>query len=124
SGTQAFPRNIGDEKGGAVVAERKNIEVIAADGKAGEIASCDGEMRIIAEVARQECLLNVAGDVDFLLHALAFALACYQAGVVQNAGGLIGKRVEQLAIELGKCGRAARIEIQHAEKLPTFHVDD
>src|SRR4029077_9830846 len=80
-------------------------------------------MWVIAEVARQQGLLDVARDVDFLLEALAFAFASYQASVVQNAGGLIGKGVEQLAIQSGKRRGATGIQIQHAEKLPLLEID-
>jgi len=51
-------------------------------------------MRIIAEVAREQALLNVPRDIDFLLEALAFAFSRHQPRVVENACGLIGERVE------------------------------
>ena len=66
-------------------------------------------MREFAEIAWEERLLNVAGDVDLLFEALALAFALDEAGVVQNAGGLICKGVEQLTIELGKGGGAPGI---------------
>ena len=78
---------------------------------------------IIAEFARQQRLLNVAGDADFLLDALAFALAFDEAGVVENAGGFDGDGVENLAIEFGECSGTARIEIEHAEKIAALDVD-
>ena len=56
-------------------------------------------MRKFAEIARQQRLLNVARDIDFLLHALAFAFAFDEAGIIENAGGVGGQGVENLAIE-------------------------
>ena len=68
--------------------------------------------------------MNVPSDTDLLLQPLAFAFAGHESGVVQNAGGLIGEGVEQLPVQLGECRRAPRIQIEHAEELPGFHVDD
>ncbi len=106
-GAQAFAGDVGDQKRGAMVAERENVKVVAAHREAREIATGDGEMRIIADVAREQRLLNVSGDIDLLLEALAFALAGDQAGIVENAGGLIGESIEKLAIELGESRGAA-----------------
>ena len=52
-----------------------------------------------AKIAGKQRLLNVAGDIHFLLHALAFTLAFHQARVIQNAGGIGGERVQNLAVE-------------------------
>ena len=105
------------------VAERKNVEIISADRKAGEVDAADGEMRIVAEIFGQQRLLNVARDADFLFHALAFALAFDEARVVENAGGVGGERVENLAIEFRERSGAARIEIEHAEKIAALDID-
>src|SRR5260370_38263808 len=74
-------------------------------------------MRVFAEVAREKALLNVAGDVDLLLEALAFALAFDETGVVKNAGGVRRESVEHLAVELGEGRWTARIQIEHPEKI-------
>ena len=78
----------------------------------------------VAEAAGQQRLLDIAGDVEFLLEALALAFALDQARVVQNAGGFDGQGIEDLAIEFGKGGGAARIEVENAEKMAALDVHD
>ncbi len=80
-------------------------------------------MRIFAEIPREQALLNVAGDVDFLLEALAFAFAFDEAGVIENAGGVGGEGVEDLAVELREGSGAAGVEIKDAEKIAALDVD-
>ena len=92
-GAEALPRDIRNEKGGAVITHREDVEVIAADGKAGRIGAGDGKMRVIAKAARVKGPLDVASDAEFLLEALALALALHQPGVIQNAGGFDGQDV-------------------------------
>src|SRR3974390_3512428 len=94
--------DVGQQKRGALFVQRKNIEVVASHGQAGEIDARDSEMRVIAEILRQKRLLNVARDTDLLLEALALALAFDQASVVENACGVCGQRVENLLVKLGK----------------------
>src|SRR6202007_3286737 len=89
----------------------------------GEIESGDGEMRVFSEIAREKALLNVAGDVDLLLEALAFALAFHEAGIVENAGGVSGQGVQDLPVEFGEGGRAARIQVDDSEEIATLDVD-
>src|SRR5882724_3537464 len=116
-GAQPFSGNVGDEKCGAALAKRKNIKIISPDGQAGKIEASDGEVRVFAEVTREQGLLDVAGDIDFLFEALAFALAFDEAGIIQNARGVSGQRVQDLAVELGEGGRAARIQVENAEEI-------
>ena len=63
-------------------------------------------MGIVAKILREKSLLNVAGNADFLLEALALALAFDQAGIIENACGVGGEGVQNLAVELGECRRA------------------
>src|ERR1700680_1967096 len=76
------------------------------------------EVREIAESARKQGLLNVPGDVEFLLKSLSLAFAFDQARIIQNAGRFRSQSVQDLAIELGKGGGGARIEVDDAEKMP------
>ena len=119
----SLSRNVGDHEGSAVFGDREHIEVIAADGVAGSVHAGDGQVRKIAEAARQQGLLNFAGDAQFLFEALALPFALDQAGVVQDAGGFDGQGVEDLAVELGEGGGAARVQIKNAEKLPALDLD-
>jgi len=59
-------------------------------------------MRVFAEIAREQRLLNVAGDIDFLLESLAFALSFNEAGIVKDARGVGGESIENLAVEFGE----------------------
>src|SRR5439155_863538 len=122
-GAESLAGNIRDEKRGAPVAERKNIEVISTDRQAGKIESRDGEVRVFAEIARQKRLLNVAGDVDLLLEALAFTLAFHEAGIVQNVRSVGGQGIQDLAVELGEGGGAARPQVENAEEFSALDVD-
>ena len=79
-------------------------------------------MWVIAKIFWQKRLLNIARDSDLLLEALAFAFTFDQARVVENACGVGGQCVENLSVELGKCRRAFRIEIQDTKKLATGYV--
>ena len=123
-GANSLAGNVGNDEGGAVLAHRKDIEVIAAHGVTRSIDGGDGQVREIAEAARQERLLNFPRDAQFLLEALALAFALHEARIVQNAGGFDGQGVENLAIEFGKGRGAPRIEIQNAQKLPALNVND
>ncbi len=91
---QAFAGNVGDEEGGAVLLHRKNIEVVPSNRKARKIQAADGEIREIPESARQKGLLDVAGDVEFLLEALALPFVLDQARVIEDAGGFGAQRVQ------------------------------
>src|SRR5256885_3365280 len=113
---EALAGNVGNQKSSAIVAEREDVEIISAHRKAGKIAGGYGEVRVIAEVAGQQGLLDVPRNIDFLLEALAFTFASHQARVIENAGGLIGESVEKLAVKSGKGRGAARIEIEHPEE--------
>jgi hypothetical protein len=119
---EAFAGDVRDKEGCAVITHRKHIEVVPADGKAGNINAADGEMREIPEAAREQGLLDVAGDTEFLLHALALTLAFDQARIVQNAGGFDRKRVQDLAFEFGESGSVAGIEVDNTEKISTIRI--
>src|SRR6266436_5989598 len=120
---EAFAGDIGNEKGCAAFANRKDIEVVPTDGQTGQIVAIDGEMREFAEIPREKPLLNSASDIDLLFEALAFALALDQASVIQNAGGVGGQGVKNLAIQLGEGRGPARIQIEHAEKIASLDID-
>src|SRR5713101_4900250 len=122
-GAKSFTGNIGDKKRGAAIAEWKNVEVVSADCQAREVESGNREMRVFAEIAGEKRLLNVAGDVDLLLEALSFALAFDEAGIIEDAGGVGGERVQDLAVEFGEGGRAARIQVENAEEFSALDVD-
>src|SRR5262249_44724641 len=104
-------------------AEGEDVEIISTDGQAREVDSADREMRIIAKIFGKKRLLDVARDTDFLLEALPFALAFDEARIVENARGVAGQSVENLAIEFRERSRAARIKIQHAEKIAALDID-
>ena len=122
-GAKSLAGNVGDQKRGAL---RRSWETRRSSrrppARHGVVDAANGQMRKIAEAARQQRLLNVARDAQFLLEALALALALHQTRVVQNAGGFDGQGVQNLAIEFGKGRRASRIEIQNAQKLPALHA--
>src|SRR5258707_7283540 len=80
-------------------------------------------MRVFAEIAREQRLLNVAGAIDFLLESLAFALSFNEAGVVKDARGVGGESIENLTVEFGEGGGTARIEVEDAEEIPALYVD-
>src|SRR5262249_40618075 len=105
--TEPLAGNVRDQKRGAAIAEWKDIEIISTDSQAREVDAAHCEVRIVAEIFRKQGLLDVARDTDFLLQALAFALALHEARVVENAGGVCSERVENLPIELGKRRRTA-----------------
>src|SRR4029077_1234655 len=122
-GAESFAGNVRDEKRGAAIAERKDVEVVSSHREARKIESGNGEVRVFAEVAREKRLLNVAGDVDLLFEPLAFTLAFDEPGVVEDAGGVRGQGVENLAVERRERGGAARIQIQNAEEIAALDVD-
>src|SRR5712691_680367 len=122
-GAEPFSGNVGDEKSSPVIVEREDVEVVATDRGTREIDAGDGEVGVIGEIAREERLLNVARDVDLLLQALAFALVFDEAGVVQDAGGVGGQGVNNLAIEFREGGRAARIQIENTQEIAELDVD-
>src|SRR5260370_28790076 len=116
-GDKSFTGNIGDKKRRAPIAEWKNVEVVSADCQAREVESGNCEMGVFAEIAREKRLLNVAGNVDLLLEALAFALAFDEAGVIENAGGVGGQGIQNLAVQFGKGRRAPRIQVKGSAKI-------
>ena len=122
SRTQAFAADVGDEEGGAVLVDREHVEVVASDFSAGMMHAGDGEMGEVVEAVRNKRLLDGARDGKLLLKALALALLLNQAGVVENAGGLAAEGVENLAVDGGEAGDAARIEIDDAEQRAVLEV--
>jgi hypothetical protein len=120
---QAFAGDVRDQEGCSVIAHRKHIEVVPADGEARNINAADGEMREILEASREKGLLDVAGDAEFLLEALALTLVFDQARVVQNAGGFDSEGVEDLTVEFGESGSVAGIQIDNAQKIPSFGMN-
>lgn len=119
---QAFAADVGDENGGAVVADGKDVKVIAADLGAGTVHAGDVQMRKVVQAVRNQRLLHGARDGKLLLQALALALPLDQARVVKNAGGLHGEGVENLAVD-GRKGRdAPGIEINDAQQRPLLEV--
>jgi hypothetical protein len=99
-----------------------HVEVVAADFSAGMMHAGDGEMRKVVQAVRNERLLNGARDGKLLLEALALALLLQQARVIENAGGLAAEGVENLAVDGGEGGNAARIEIDDAEQGAVLEV--
>jgi len=49
-------------------------------------------------------LLDVAGDIDLLLQALAFTLPFDEAGIVQNVRSVGGQGVQDLAVQFRESG--------------------
>src|SRR5262249_34885800 len=84
-GAKTFAGNVRNQECGAAVAEGENIEIVSTYSQAREIDAAHRKVRVVAEIFRQQGLLDVASDADFLLQALPFALAFYEASVVQNA---------------------------------------
>jgi hypothetical protein len=119
---QAFAAHIGDENRGAVVADGKHVEVIAADLGTGMVHAGDRKMRKIVQAMRNQRLLDGARDGKLPLQALALALLLDQARVVQNAGRLHRERVENLAVDGRKSRDAPGIEINHAQERPLLEV--
>src|SRR5437879_2047285 len=122
-GAESLTGNVRDKKRRPAIAQREDIEVISADRQAGEIESGDREMRVFSETAREKPLLDVAGDIDFLLEALAFTLAFNEAGVVQNVRSVGGQGVQNLAVQFRESRGAARIQIENSEKFSAPDID-
>ena len=97
-GAQSFAGNVCQQKSGAIVAQRKHVEIIASDRQARKIHARNRQMRILAKIFGQQRLLNIARDINFLLHALAFAFALHQPRIVQNAGRVCRQRVQNLPV--------------------------
>jgi hypothetical protein len=76
----------------------------------------------LAKIFRQQRLLDVARNVNLLLHALPFAFALHQSRVVQRAGRVGCQRVQNLPIQFRESCRAPRIQVQHAEKVAAPQV--
>ena len=119
-GAKPFAGNVGDDKRCAVLAHGEDVEVVASHRQAGEIDAGDAEMREIAEAARKKRLLDIAGDADFLLHALAFALAFDESRVVENARGFDRERVQNPPVEPRESGGTSGIEIYDAKEIAAF----
>ena len=101
----------------------KQIEVVAAHGMAWSMNARHRKVRVIAESARKQGLLNIPGDVEFLLHSLPLAFAFHEARIVQDACGFHCECVKDLAIEFGKSSGAAGIEVDDAEKMPGRRIE-
>src|SRR6266404_5188841 len=114
---ESLAGNVRDQEGSAVIAHRKYVEVVATDGETRKINTAHGKMRVIAKTTREKSLLNVACDGEFLLETLTLAFILDQAGIIQNAGGFDGERVQDLAFEFGKSGHATGIQIDDAQKM-------
>ena len=56
-------------------------------------------MRELAEISRQKRLLDVSRNIDFLLHALALALAFHKSRVIQNARRVSRKGIQNLPVQ-------------------------
>src|SRR6266853_10033 len=76
------------------------------------------ETSAIRNAVRKKGLLDVAGDAELLLEALALALIFDQARVVQNTGGLNSEGVQDLTVEFGESGGVAGIQVDNAQKVP------
>src|SRR6266849_8558735 len=114
---QAFAGNVGNEKSGAIAVEPQDVKVVAPDGQARLIHARHLQVRKVLEFARQQRLLDFAGDAELLLHALPFALALHQPRVVEHARGFQRNSIESLPLEFRKCRRPAAVQIQHTEQL-------
>src|ERR1700686_3470124 len=62
-------------------------------------------------------LLNIPGDVEFLLETLPLALAFDQARVVKNAGRFHRESVQNLPVKFGKSRIPAGIQVHNTEKM-------
>src|SRR5260370_841094 len=82
---ESLAGNVRDQEGRAVIAHRKYIEVVAADGEARKINAAHGKMRVIAKAAREKGLLNVACNGEFLFEPLTLAFIFEEAGIIQTA---------------------------------------
>jgi len=71
----------------------------------------------MAKIAGEKRLLNAAGNIDFLLHALALAFANNEAGIVQRASGVGSESVQDLSVKFRESGGASGIEIEDAERM-------
>ena len=113
-GTESFAGNVGNDKRRAPIAYAKNVEIVASDREARKIHTGHAEVRRIRKIARQQRLLDVARDVDFLFESLALAFALDQTRVVENAGGVGGQRIQDLPVELGESRGALGIQVKNA----------
>src|SRR5207245_3619639 len=50
-GAKPFAGNVGDEKRGAAIAKREDVEVVASNGQARKVDAGHGEVRAIGEIA-------------------------------------------------------------------------
>ena len=101
---KSLAADVGDQKCCPVFVDGKYIVVISSHLVAGVLNSGNGQIGIVVQSARQECLLDFARDAEFLLEALALAFTLNQSGVVEDAGGFDAECVENLAIDVGECG--------------------
>ena len=79
---ESLAGNICDQKGGAVIGDRENVEVVAADGETGRINPGDREMRKVSQPDMKKRLLYIARDTQFLIQTLPMALLFDEARVV------------------------------------------
>ena len=57
-------------------------------------------MWVVAKIFRQQRLLDISRDSDFLFQPLPLAFAFDQAGIVQNTRRVGGQRIQNLPVEL------------------------
>ena len=107
---------IGDQDGDATIRHWKHIEIVAAHLVAGPVNPGDGKVRKILQPVRHQRLLNHPRD-SAPAPAAGARVPARQPRVVQNAGGLRAERIQNLAVQRRKGGRASGIEINRAKQL-------
>ena len=79
-GAQALAGNVSNQDRDPSVRQGAHVEVVPANLVTGAVHASDGEMRIILQSVRNQGLLDLAGDAQFLLKTLAFSFVLDQPG--------------------------------------------
>ncbi len=123
-GTDALPAHVGHHHGPAIGTGGRDIEVVAAHLVRGDARTGDAEPARSGEILRKQVLLNLAGDLQFLLHAQLNLLFLEKAGVLDDGGGFERERLEKLAIATREIGDAdLGVEVNETNGLVQRRMD-
>src|SRR6516225_7967266 len=107
----ALTSHVGDEKGGAIPVHREHVEIIAADGRAGNADAACVQMREVFETTGKQGALDLACDFDFLLEAPSLPISLNKMRILQDARCFHAERIQDSPVEIRVCRRAAGVQI-------------
>src|SRR5215472_7896737 len=87
-GSQPLAGHVRNQDRETAVRQGTYVKVITANLVTRPVHPGDGEMGIILQPMRNKGLLDLAGNIQFLLETLAFSFVLNQARSLQNASGL------------------------------------